>query len=176
MARDLPCQERDVGTSRAASNGVPMTEIFELLVKKYRVFYEVSPYHVLIEEAHGSPAATRRIIQAGFDVDVQGISNKDELELPPPDDYALGYARLKGIADTVAQHASECSIEVIPFDSSCLLRGRWEFPVASSDPNPNFTSRALISLSAWRNNTRLKNWKGSFRAWVYGGGEVLLDS
>lgn len=135
MARDLPCQERDVGTSRAASNGVPMTETFELLVKKYRVFYEVSPYHVLVEEAHGSPAATRRIIQAGFDVDVQGISNKDELELPPPDDYALGYARLKGIADTVAQHASECFIEVIPFDSSYF-----------SGAGGNFRPQALIRI------------------------------
>ena len=93
------------------------------MVKKYRVFYEVSPYHVLIEEAHGSPTATRQIIQAGFEVDVCGLSDKDELELPPPDDYALGYARIKEIADTVAQHASECSIEVIPFNSSVFSEG-----------------------------------------------------
>jgi len=82
-----------------------MPEIPDLLVKKYRVFYEVLPYHVLIEEAHGSPAATRHIIQAGFDVDVRGLSNKDEPELPPPGNYALGYARLKKIVDTVAQGA-----------------------------------------------------------------------
>ena len=112
-----------------------MTEIFELLVKKYRVFYEVSPYQVLIEEGHGSPAATRRIIQAGFDVDVQGISNKDGLELPPPGDYALGCARLKRIADTVAQHASECVIEVIPFDSSFF-----------SEAGGSFRSQALIRI------------------------------
>jgi hypothetical protein len=135
MARDLPCYERDVGTPRAVSNGVPMTEIFELLVKKYRVFYEVSPFHVLVEEAHGSPTATRHIIQAGFDVDVQGISNKDELELPPPGDYALAEARLKKIADTVAQHASDCSIEVIPFDSSVF-----------SEAGANSRSEALIRI------------------------------
>lgn len=29
----------------------------------------------------------------------------------------------------------------------------------------------MISQSACRNNTRLKNWKGSFKAWVYGGAE-----
>ncbi|MGC2704512.1 MAG: hypothetical protein WA361_08365 [Candidatus Acidiferrales bacterium] len=100
-----------------------MTEIFEALVKKYRVFYEVSPYHVLIEAAHGSPTATRQIIQAGFEVDVCGLSDKDKLELPPPDDYALGYARIKEIADAVAQHASDCSIEVIPFNSSVFSEG-----------------------------------------------------
>jgi hypothetical protein len=112
-----------------------MTEIFELLAKKYRVFYEVSPYQLLIEEAHGSPAATRNIIQAGFDVDVQGISDKDELELPPPGDYALGYAALKKIADTVAQHASECFIEVIPFHSNFF-----------SEASGNFRPQALIRI------------------------------
>ena len=101
-----------------------MTEIFEALVKKYRVFYDVSPYHVLIEAAHGSPAATRQIIQAGFEVDVCGLSNKDVVELPPPGDYELGYTWLMKIADTAAQHASECFIEVIPFDSSVFSEAR----------------------------------------------------
>jgi hypothetical protein len=95
-----------------------MPESLELLVKKYRAFYEVSPYHELIEEAHGSPAATRHIVQAGFDVDVCGLSNKAGVELPPPGDYTLGYAGIKEIADGVSQHASDCSIEVMPFASS----------------------------------------------------------
>lgn len=34
-----------------------MPKILELLVKKYRVSYEVSRYDELIEEAHGSAAA-----------------------------------------------------------------------------------------------------------------------
>jgi hypothetical protein len=97
-----------------------MPEILELLVKKYRVFYEVSPCSELIEDAHGSAAATRHIVQAGFDVDVCGLSNKDTTELPPPGDYALGYAALEKIADGVAQHASECSIDVIPFASTAF--------------------------------------------------------
>ena len=112
-----------------------MPEEFELLVKKYRVFYEVLPYHVVIEEAHGSPEETRHIIQAGFDVDVHGLSNKDEVELPPPGDYALGHAELKKIADGVSQHASECSIEVIPFASSVF-----------SEAGENFRSEAVIRI------------------------------
>ena len=82
-----------------------MPKILELLVKKYRVSYEVSRYDELIEEAHGSAC---------------GLSDKDTTELPPPGDYALGYAALKEIADGVAQHASECSIEVIPFASTAF--------------------------------------------------------
>jgi hypothetical protein len=78
----------------------------------------------------------RAAVQAGFDVDVHGLSNKDELELPPPGDYALGYARLKKIVDTVAQHASECSIEVIPFPST----------VFSEAESENFRSAAVIRI------------------------------
>jgi hypothetical protein len=112
-----------------------MPEILQQLVNKYRVFYEVLPYHVVIEEAHGSPAATRHIIQAGFDVDVHGLSNKDELELPPPDDYASGYAELKKIVDTAAQDARECSIEVISFPSTVF-----------SEAGENFRSEAVIRI------------------------------
>jgi hypothetical protein len=75
------------------------------------------------------------MIQAGFDVDVHGLSNKHELELPPPGDYASGCALLKKIVDTVAQHASECSIEVIPFPSTVF-----------SEARENFQSEALIRI------------------------------
>ena len=112
-----------------------MSANLQQLVTKYRVFYEVLPYHVVIEEGHGSPTATRHMIQAGFDVDVHGLSNKDELELPPSGDYALGYAWLKKIVDIVAQHASECSIEVIPFPSTVF-----------SEARENFRSEAVIRI------------------------------
>jgi hypothetical protein len=112
-----------------------MSGNLQQLITKYHAFYEVSPYNIVIEEGHGSPGATKRIIQAGFDVDVHGLSNKDELELPPPGDYALGYARLKKIVDTVAQHASECSIEVIPFPSTIFSGAR-----------ENFRSEAVIRI------------------------------
>ena len=88
------------------------------LIQKYHVFYEVLPYNVVIEEGHGSPTTTRRIIQAGFDVDVHGLSDKAELELPPPDEYAFGYAEIKKIAHSVSHYAGECSIEAIPFPST----------------------------------------------------------
>jgi hypothetical protein len=113
----------------------PVPEILQQLVNMYRVFYEVLPYHVVIEEAHGSRAATRHMIHAGFDVDVHGLSNKDEVELPPTGDYALGYAQLKKIADTVAQHAGECAIEVIPFPSTVF-----------SEARENFRSEAIIRI------------------------------
>lgn len=101
-----------------------VTEKLQQVVREYHVFYEVLPYHVLIEEGHGSRNATRRIIQGGFDVDVHGISNKNEVELPPPGEYALAYGQLKKIADTVQHDASDCSIEVIPFPETVFSEAR----------------------------------------------------
>lgn len=112
-----------------------MSENLQQLVKKYRVFYEVLPYNVVIEEGHGSPNATRRIIQAGFDVDVYGVSDKREPELPPPGEYAFGYAELKKIADAVSQHANECSIEALSFPSTVF-----------SEARENLRSEAMIRI------------------------------
>ena len=112
-----------------------MSENLEQLVKKYHAFYEVSPFYIAIEERHGSPTAARHIVQAGFDVDVHGVSNKSEVELPPPAEYAFSYAELKRIADGVSQNASECSIEVIPFPSTVF-----------SEEGRHFQSEAVLRI------------------------------
>ena len=112
-----------------------MSETVQLLIKRYHAFYEVLPYHVVVEEGHGSPTVTRRIIQAGFDVDVHGVSNKSELELPPPAEYALGYAELKKIADAASYQANECSVEVIPFPTTVF-----------SEASEQFQSEAVVRI------------------------------
>jgi hypothetical protein len=93
------------------------------LVKEHHAFYEVSPYNVLREEKHGTPAARTRTIQAGFDVDVFGVN--PEMVPPGPDpDYVLGYADLQEIAEEISHHTSgSCSLEVIPFPSRIVLGG-----------------------------------------------------
>ena len=54
-----------------------MGETFEPLVKKYHVFYEVGPYHILVEKAHGSPTAMCRPVRggSGFTVWVYRVSS-----------------------------------------------------------------------------------------------------
>ena len=101
-----------------------MSEDLQQLIKTYHAFYEVSPYSIVIEEGHGSQTATRHIIQAGFDVDVHGVSNASQLELPPAAEYAFGYAELKKIAEAVSHRASGCSIEAIPFPSTVVSDAR----------------------------------------------------
>lgn len=94
------------------------------LIKKHHAFYEVLPYCVLFEERHGSVHAMTRSVQAGFDVDIYGVSLKNELTLPGLDPaYALGYSELQRLAEELP-HDSSCSLKVIPFPSTAVLDSR----------------------------------------------------
>ena len=112
-----------------------MSENLQQLIAKYHACYEVSPYSIVIEEGHGSPAVTRHIIQAGFDVDVHALSNKRELELPPAAEYAFVYAELKRVVGAVSRDRGACSIEVIPFPSTIF-----------SDARRHFQSEAVVRI------------------------------
>jgi hypothetical protein len=91
------------------------------LVKEHQVFYEVSPYNLLIDEQAGSPPASTRTIQAGFDVDIYGVNTNDEPALPGPD-YALGYAEVRKVTTEISHRTSNsCSLEVIPFPSRIVI-------------------------------------------------------
>jgi hypothetical protein len=104
-----------------------MSANLQRLSNEYPAFYEVLPYHVLVEEGHGSPTVTKRFIQTGFDVDVYGLAKKGAPTLPLPADYSLAYTELEKIADTISRDASECSIEVIPFPESSFSESRHDF-------------------------------------------------
>jgi hypothetical protein len=99
-----------------------MAEDLQQLIKEHDAFYEVLSYYVVLDNPHGTPAATRRRIHAGFDVDIYGTTTSHEL---PPPDYAVGYAGLQKTASTVAEHAEDrCSIGVVPFPSTVYLDTR----------------------------------------------------
>ena len=92
-------------------------------IEEHCAFYDVMPYYVVIEEAHGTPAAKTRRIQAGFDVDVYGIKTNDDPALPGlSPGYALSWANLLELVKTISSHSADgCSIEVIPFGSTVFL-------------------------------------------------------
>lgn len=104
-----------------------MSETVQQLIEKYHAFYDVSPYYVVVEDGHGSPSATRRIIHAGFDIDVRGLSSKSELDFPPSAEYALGFSEFKKIADAVSSQAGDCFIEVIAFPATVFFEAREQF-------------------------------------------------
>ena len=103
-----------------------MADNISSLVTKHHAFYEVSPYYVLLDERPVGLPATTRTVQAGFNVDVYGVRTEDtEPAMPPPQEYALAYAELQKLAESVSQHASDsCSLEVIPFSSTAIIDSR----------------------------------------------------
>lgn len=105
---------------------MPTSDDIAALAREHHAFYEVSPYYVLVEERHGSPAARSRKVQAGFDVDVYGVNIRDALEFPGPDpDYVLSNARLHEIAEEISHHASgSCFVEVISFPEKIVFDSR----------------------------------------------------
>jgi len=95
------------------------------VMETHHAFYEVSPYYVVFDDRQDGVPVKRRV-QAGFDVDVHGAAPEDAgLRLPPPREYALGYAVLRRIVEQVACDAGEsCSLEVIPFPTRVVLDAR----------------------------------------------------
>ena len=103
-----------------------MPDDIRSVIKEHHAFYEVSPYHVLLDERPVGRPATTRSVQAGFHVDVYGVRTEDtQAAMPPPQEYALAYAELQKLAERISQHASDsCLLEVIPFSSTAIIDSR----------------------------------------------------
>lgn len=100
-----------------------MSDNIRKLIKERRAFYEVLPYYVVLDQRHGSLSATTRRIQAGFDVDIYGVSPEDKrLMMPQPHEYSVGYAALRKIVKNVSQLSGDsCSLEPIPYPSTVVI-------------------------------------------------------
>ena len=103
-----------------------MSEDLREVVQKHHAFYEVLPYCVVLDERHGSPTAITRTIQAGFDVDIYGLSPKNKMASPGTDpDYALGCLELQEMTkEILTQTGGSCSLEVISFPLRVVLDAR----------------------------------------------------
>jgi hypothetical protein len=100
-----------------------MPENLRQLIQEHRPFYEVLPYNVVIEDAHGKAPCTTRRIQAGFDIDIYGLKTSDGRGLSP--DYGQAYAILRKIVEEISPHTTNsCSIEVISFGSTVFFDTR----------------------------------------------------
>lgn len=82
--------------------------------------YEVSPYYLVIDEGGGGGPTK---VQAGFDVDVYGVSPDDDRLVPAPArEYEFGYAVLQRLVAEVAREAAHsCSLEVMAFPGRMVL-------------------------------------------------------
>lgn len=113
-------------TRNKYGENIDMPKDLRTLVREHHAFYEVSPYHIVFEEKHGTPAARTRTIQAGFDVDIFGVNPERGMASPGSDpDYELGTAELQEIANGISHDTvGSCSLEVITFPSRRVLGGQ----------------------------------------------------
>jgi hypothetical protein len=103
-----------------------MPDTIQQLAEEYHPYYEVLPYYVVIEKAHGTPAASMYRVQGGFDIDIYAPTKNNEMT--PSPDYALGYEILQKLAQEKLYDISDsCSIEVMPFLSSFFLDAQDDF-------------------------------------------------
>jgi hypothetical protein len=98
-------------------------EDLQRIIKEHHSSYEVSPYHVVVEQrSRGAVIAAERV-QAGFDVDLYFMNTNGNGR--PSLDYSLCYAALQRVAGEVSPRCERfSSIEVIPFPATVFLDSR----------------------------------------------------
>ena len=111
-----------------------MPDTIRQLIEEHHAYYEVLPYYLVVEDRHGSPAATTRRIQAGFDIDIYGTKIDD----PPwqSHNYQRGYEELQKLVDEAWRHSNDsCFVEVIPSYSNIFF-----------DTGNGFQSQAMLRI------------------------------
>jgi hypothetical protein len=110
-----------------------MDEKIRQPIERHHAYYEVTPYCIVIDEGHGTPAAATRTIQRGFDIDVFGIKTSNDRGLPATSpDFALASAVLQELAETISSHSTnKCSIEITPFGSTEFLNPKDHFQASA---------------------------------------------
>jgi hypothetical protein len=109
------------------------TEI-RTLIEVRHVFYEVSPYYVMVDGPSADAGSAAQMVKAGFDVDIFESKGSDESQ--PSADYELLYSTLQQVRARVAPRATnDCCLTVIPYDSTVYF-----------DPKHGFREETLLRI------------------------------
>lgn len=100
-----------------------MPEDVRSLAEQHQAFYEISPYYVIVDDTAERSASSGRRIQAGFDIDIYGVSTSNRVEAPEPDEYETGYIELQKMAEDVLRRigGDSWTLDVIPFPSTAFF-------------------------------------------------------
>lgn len=97
-----------------------MSTSIRSLIQEHHAFYEVSPYYEMVQ-TDGRDSASQKI-QAGFDVDIYGVNIGNHLEMPHPEEYALGHAELRKIVEEISCLTTDsCVLELFSFPSTVVF-------------------------------------------------------
>jgi hypothetical protein len=81
-----------------------MSEV-RALIQQHHAFYEVRPYYLVVETREQNGASAPRRVQAGFEVDIYGVSF--EHKLWPSPEYSLAYASMQEVVQSILPHTTD---------------------------------------------------------------------
>jgi len=109
------------------ANDVPEADVHQVL-ERHHARYEVRPYYVVLDQRPAGAPPREQRIQAGFDVDLYGTLEEEQLPLYRSEGArtVVDYFEAVGqkIQPKVGQH---CTIEVIPYSDSLVLDAQQHF-------------------------------------------------
>jgi hypothetical protein len=98
-----------------------MSTSIRSLIQEHHAFYEVLPYYEMVQTNGGDSSASQKI-QAGFDVYIYGVNIGNHVEMPHPEEYALGHAELRKILEEISCFATDsCVLELFSFPSTVIF-------------------------------------------------------
>src|SRR5215467_10161179 len=102
-----------------------ITENIRGLIEKHKIFYEIMPYFVLLDERPvGKPAIHKRV-QAGFDINLYALYAAPEQPLRTGsgnEEFRATEEDLQRVArEIVSEAKSSDEIEITPFENSVIL-------------------------------------------------------
>lgn len=93
------------------------------LIEKRRMFYEILPYYVVLDERPAGKRATRKRVQAGFDINLYATGpEKPLMRAGGNEEFRATVEDLQQAArEIVSRVKSPGEIEITPFENSVVL-------------------------------------------------------
>jgi hypothetical protein len=106
------------------------------VLERYNVRYEVHPYYVVLEERPANAPPIERRVQAGFDVDLYGVLETEELPIFQSEGAHKVVGYFESIAhDIQSKVGQQCTVEIIPYADSLVL-----------DTHQHFRPQAMLRI------------------------------
>lgn len=111
------------------------SDIHEVL-EQHHARYEVRPYYVILDQRPAGAPATEQKVQAGFDVNLYGAVEKEQLPLYRSEEGRKVVNYFEAVAEEIQSRAGQhCTVEAIPYTDSLVL-----------DTTQHFRPQAMLTI------------------------------
>ena len=122
----------EISLFNSMAGNVREADVHEILERRH-TRYEVRPYYVVLEQRPVGAPPTVQKVQAGFDVDLYGVLEKEQFPLFRSEQGRLVVDHIKAVAQEIqSKFGGRCTIEVIPDENSEVLDTHHHFEPQAS--------------------------------------------